>query len=338
MQASTAPLPGPSAGDPPMEPPGLAFHRLVEAGQDRLPFPGSGRTLQRWRHLARIGQADLALAKLFEGHADALAILAELGAPAPPAGSRWGTWCAEPPTHRVCIAPVAGRHVRLDGAKAWCSGASDVTHALLSAWTADGRQCLAALDMAQPGIEIISPSWAGAGMARSNTAELRLSGVVATQVGEPGDYTRRPGFWQGGAGVAACWWGACAGIANHVRVAAARGDARSLPHLHAHLGAMDVALSHSAALLRETAAAIDAAPSRGFARESLRVRLSVTQTAEDILARVGRALGPAPLCQSPGLGQLVCDLPIFIQQSHAERDQASLAALLIDEQVDEWTL
>lgn len=341
MRALTSPSIFPPGPSQPSLTPAQAFRRLVDAGEDRLPLPGSGQTLQRWQRLARIGQQDLALAKLFEGHTDALAILAELQAPPPPAGSRWGTWCAEPPSHRVSAVPLSDRQVRLDGIKAWCSGAASVTHALMSAWLPDRQPCLVAIDLGQAGIEIVDAPWPGVGMARAGTAELRLRGATATLVGEPGDYTRRAGFWQGGAGVAACWWGACAGIATPVRRAAARRDAQSHPHLHAHLGAIDVMLSQSAALLRESAAAIDAAPTQACAALALRARLSVTLAAEDILARVGRALGPGPLCQDPALGQLVADLPVFIQQSHAERDQANLAALLLAPDVNgprEWTL
>lgn len=52
---------------------------LVEAGLDRLPLPGHGATLQRWRSLAEVAGRDPALGARFESHADALAILAELG-------------------------------------------------------------------------------------------------------------------------------------------------------------------------------------------------------------------------------------------------------------------
>src|SRR5689334_9943551 len=56
---------------------GLDLRQLVAAGLDRLPLPGSGQTLARWRMLAEVAALDLSLAKLFEGHTDALAILAE---------------------------------------------------------------------------------------------------------------------------------------------------------------------------------------------------------------------------------------------------------------------
>src|SRR5471032_307470 len=129
--------------------PGEALRTLVEHGYDRapwLPLPGQGQTLARWRVLAAVAACDLSLVKLFEGHTDALAILAELGgAPATPPGARWGTWCAEPPDARVVFEDTAdvsaGQGVRLHGTKAWCSGAASVTHAVVSGWNAAGEPC-----------------------------------------------------------------------------------------------------------------------------------------------------------------------------------------------------
>lgn len=72
-----------------------ALRILVDAEQDQLPLPSSGRTLQRRQALARVVSPDLSLVKLFEGHTDALAILAELGTSA--AYGTWATWGAEPP-------------------------------------------------------------------------------------------------------------------------------------------------------------------------------------------------------------------------------------------------
>ncbi len=62
-----------------------AFTRLVDDGWS-LPLPGAGRTAERWAGLRAVGEQDLPLARLAEGHADAVAILAELDGPAPAAG------------------------------------------------------------------------------------------------------------------------------------------------------------------------------------------------------------------------------------------------------------
>ena len=73
-----------------------AFAAAVESGRLDLPHPGSGRTRERWAVLADLAGEDLCLARLAEGHADALAVLAELGAAVPAAGRRWGVWPAQP--------------------------------------------------------------------------------------------------------------------------------------------------------------------------------------------------------------------------------------------------
>src|SRR5579862_9823783 len=90
------------------------FAAAVAFGRLDLPRPGGGRTWERWAALADLAGEDLSLARLSEGHADALAILAELGADSPPGGSRWGVWAAQPPGPGLTANRVAGGW-RLDG-------------------------------------------------------------------------------------------------------------------------------------------------------------------------------------------------------------------------------
>lgn len=99
-----------------------------------LPLPGSGKTHARWDRLVAVGHRDLALAKLVElvePHHDAVAILAELGGPVPRDGQVWGVWAAEPP-FAVLRATSSGNGWRLTGTKAFCSGGTLVTHALVT--------------------------------------------------------------------------------------------------------------------------------------------------------------------------------------------------------------
>ena len=309
---------------------------LIGADTDRLPRPGAGHTLARWRALAAVAARDLALVKLYEGHTDALAILAELDGPPPPAASRWGTWCAEPPDARVELRPDPdGRGVRLHGTKAWCSGAAMSTHALLSAWNDRGEPCLAAVALDQPGVTVTSNGWHAVGMADTGSVDVRFDGALATPVGRPGAYVARPGFWQGGAGIAACWYGGAQGIAEMTR---RRLGSKPDAHRLAHLGAMDVALAGAAATLRETAAWIDAHPRADAQRPASRARLTVEDAATRVLDHAGRALGAGPLCRDARFARAMADLPVFLRQSHAERDLASLGAGLVIDEDSPWTL
>ena len=190
---------------------------LVRLGLDSLPLPGSGATLKRWNALALVAEQSLSLAKLYEGHTDALAILAELAQPARPVAngdaSSWGVWAAEAPNARVRITPRQGKAVWLDGTKGWCSGAQTLSHGLLTAWHADGQgPQLVSVAMHQPGVGVCAAAWQAVGMAGRASVDVTFSQAEANLVGETGDYLSRPGFWQGGAGIAACWYGGALGL------------------------------------------------------------------------------------------------------------------------------
>ncbi|HEY0295402.1 MAG TPA: acyl-CoA dehydrogenase family protein [Bordetella sp.] len=313
---------------------------LVEAGYGDLPRPGSSRTLRRWQMLAAAAQFDLSLAKLYESHADALAILHELGhADLSMRGGIWGVWCAEPPSHRVqaCPRDSGGKSVRLHGAKAWCSGASHVTQALVSAWNDQGHSCLVALDLDQPEIEIVHEAWGAVGMAATASVDIVFHGAAGTLVGAPGAYLDRPGFYHGAAGVAACWYGAASAIAQ--RVLDSVRSHQDAPHSLAHLGALDLVLTQARHQLRIAAAEIDANPGESCQQAVRRARLAAESAAETILIRAPRAFGPGPMCQDVRIARLLADLPVFIRQSHAERDLQTHGQALAEQATEAlWTL
>jgi hypothetical protein len=299
---------------------GAALRRLASAGLDRLPLPGHGATITRWRMLAAVGAHDLSLAKLFEGHTDALAILAEAGT-APPPDTIWATWCAEPPDARLRLDAGPGGVFALAGRKAWCSGAGDATHAVVSCWNEAAEPMLAAVDLRQAGVRITNEGWQAVGMGGSASVDVHFDAAHATPLGAPGFYVARAGFWHGGAGVAACWFGAATSLAAALRKrVAGQGD----PHRLAQLGETSIALQASAALMREAAAAIDRDPQADAMALALSVRLGVEAAATATLSAVGRALGAGPMCKDAAMARRFADLPVFMRQSHAERDLEAL--------------
>jgi alkylation response protein AidB-like acyl-CoA dehydrogenase len=315
--------------------PAESLARLVEQGVDRLPLPGRGQTLARWRALAEVGAHDLGLAKLFEGHTDALAILAELGAPAPLAGSIWATWAAEPPDARPRLTHLGDGRVLLDGDKAWCSGAEDASHGLMTAWDERDRQQLVSFDLRQAGITREAGSWQAVGMASSRSIRLHLSEVVGQLVGRPGEYTGRPGFWHGGAGVAACWLGAAQWLGEYLR---RHCTERADPHRRAHLGSVHVVLQGAANSVRALAEQIDASPTQSHQLAVMQVRLQVEAACDAVMSHVGRALGATPYCTDAHFAHLMADLPVFLRQSHAERELAGLGDAIATLGAPTWTL
>lgn len=302
---------------------GDCLQSLIEKGLDQLPSPASGKTLERWQALSVVGGHDLGLCKLYEGHTDALAIIREVGAQPPEAGSSWGMWASEPPQARVEVRRD-GDALRINGRKAWCSSASVLSHALMTAWDEDGQQQLVGVKLDQPGVRITDDGWRAVGMATTGSVEVEFVNATGLPVGTPGEYLDRPGFWQGGIGVAACWHGATAAIAQRLLQHAGKSQE---PHALAHLGAVDVALHSAHQILRKAAEHIDRAPTADAEQLARRCRAVVEHTAQKVISHVGRALGAGPYCKDPQFARLTADLPVFLRQSHAERDLAALGNL-----------
>jgi hypothetical protein len=324
-------------GDWPAARTAAAFTEAVESGRLNLPRPGDGRTRERWAALADLGEQDLSLARLAEGHVDALAILAELstaelstaelGVASSAAAGRWGVWAAQPPGPGLAASQAgADGGWRLDGMKRYCSGARSCTNALVTATALDGNRLFA---VSTRDLSPVPGSWPATGMAGSDTLDVRFSGIAAEPVGGPGRYIDRPGFAHGGAGVAACWYGGARGVGRTLLDAAARRDVG--PHALAHLGAVDLALRTAKLALEVAAGEIDADPEDqrgGGALRALRVRALVEATATEVMLRVGRALGAGPLGHDEAHSRRVADLTVYLRQHHAERDLAEIGKLV----------
>ncbi|WP_236173202.1 acyl-CoA dehydrogenase family protein [Pseudomonas pseudonitroreducens] len=310
---------------------GASLRQLIDDGLDRLPLPGSGATLSRWQALASVAGSDLSLLKLYEGHTDALAILAELDTPAQP--GVWAVWAAEPPSPCVEVVAREPGQVRISGSKPWCSGAAVVDHALVTVKDEQQRSQLVAISLAQSGVSVGTSGWNAVGMAATGSVAVDFDNALALCVGGPQEYLERPGFWQGGAGIAACWYGAASCLADYLR----QGRSED-PHAMAHLGAVDAALAGAAGALRECAAWIDENPAAPSELAARRVRAQVEGAVEAVQWHVGRALGASPFCLDRRFARMAADLPVFLRQSHGERDLAHLGRHLMTHETGSWAL
>lgn len=294
--------------------------------------PGHGSTLRLFETLATLAASDLTSARVVEAHLDALGILDQAGAdPTALTGSpraSWGVFAAEAPGVSLAAVSDSGRW-RIDGTKPWCSLAGSLTDALVTAHTADGHRRLFAVRLGDPGVVIRDAGWVGYGLPGVPSGPVDFTNVAATPIGADGWYLNRPGFAWGGIGVAACWWGGAIGIARRVHAAVAERQPDQLAL--AHLGALDVALAAAGASLAAASVAIDDGTATGAAGELLaaRVRGIVARTADEVIGRTGRALGPAPLAFEARHARRVADLQLYVRQHHAERDDAALGRLLL---------
>jgi len=290
------------------------------------PLPAAGRTRERFELLARTAADDLTTARVLEAHLDAVAVLAEHGTPpsALPLGSTWGVFAAEAAGVRLDAVPTAGGGFELTGTKPWCSLAGRLSHALVTAHTAEGRR-LFRVELGAAGVDVLEGTWASRGLVDVPSGPVRFTAVPAEPVGDAGWYLRRPGFAHGGTGVAACWFGGAVGVARALATSTREPDQLALWHR----GAVDLDLDLARLALEAAADAIDAGEAEGSAGELLaaRTRAHVAGAAERVLTAVGHALGPAPLALDAAHAARVADLTVYLRQHHAERDVAALASM-----------
>jgi alkylation response protein AidB-like acyl-CoA dehydrogenase len=303
--------------------PHLRLRQLVDAGFV-MPLPWGGRTAARFALLRSLGRHELSLARLVEGHADALAILAEAGHAAQRGTQLNGVWAAGPVETLAAIRKADGW--QLDGIRRWCSGAPVLDLALVRAGAEDGeRLFLVPLDL--PGIQPIADSWPAVGMAESLTLDVSFDKVelpAAAAVGPPNFYLSRRGFWIGGAGVAAVWLGGAEGVASILS-----RRAKASPHALAHLGSVTSRLAALDALLATVIQSIEHLDSqqRDLERPVRIFRAEVDRGATDVLEWTGRATGADPLCHDRGHAQRVADLTVYLRQNHAETDLEAIGRL-----------
>jgi alkylation response protein AidB-like acyl-CoA dehydrogenase len=295
------------------------------SGELALPLPGQGATALRHEALMRWGAKDLSLARIAEAHTDALAILAEAGQSARP-DWLYGVWASDAPAGRLTYTRLANGDGVLRGTKQFCTGATFLEAALV---TAHGEAGILLLDVAlgDAGIQPQASGWESAALADTDTVAVDFNDVqVPAQrvVGGPNWYLSRPGFWHGAIGPAACWAGGALSL-----IEAAARLARKDPHSRAQVGALQSLGWAFGAYLDRSGQEIDADPEdkTGEARvRALKVRHLIERACTEVLDRFGRATGPQLLAHDAYVARQHVALTLYIRQCHAERDLETIPA------------
>ncbi|RSO36480.1 acyl-CoA/acyl-ACP dehydrogenase [Acinetobacter lactucae] len=299
------------------------LYQLINVAKN-LPHPASGHTYQRWQLFGQIAGVDLSLAKLFESHCDALSILNELGYQQEIDNKTWAVWAAD-----GGLAPLQVTNDLCNGIKPWCSGAEFIQKALMSYKDQQGQAQLCIADLSHPSITTDLNHWQAVGMHATQTAQVTFKNTPVQSVGEPNSYLKRPGFWHGAAGVAACWYGAAVRLAGYLQESC---QANPNPYKKLYLGEVAQQLEITKQYFQYVAELIDHEPKLSHEREVRILRAQTEQCCLSVIERVGKALGARPFCEDATFAQLMADLPVFIRQSHAAFDYEQIAELCVSEQ------
>lgn len=285
--------------------------------------------------LAALGRTDIPLARLAEGHVDALRILAQAQADAVP-GALYGVWASRSLSSGL-RAEAADDGFALAGTLRFASGAGVLERALVPALV--GQEPAVLVDLDVVGLDADPGSWQTRAMAvsRSFVVQVHRRPVPRSAlVGGPGFYLERPGFFPGGVGVAAVWAG---GLCRTTDVVLGWLGARRWPAGELRLGRLRTHRATALAVVTRAAQRLDevlrpdATPRLPLTAGVLQQHCALARAAVAAAVRGGleeiRALaGPAGLAFDADLTRAVDDLDLYVGQQNADADAAFLGSTL----------
>jgi hypothetical protein len=274
--------------------------------------------------LDEVARVDLCLARLVEGHADALRIIDEAGAR--PRPGLYGVWASRSAGTGLRALPAPSSWA-LDGELRFASGIGLLDRCLVSA-SLDTHHLLFDLDLvaAARDIEVDESSWNTVAMDASRSFTVRVGTRVETQaqVGGTDYYLSRRGFPVGGLGVAAVWVGGAKQVLD--AVTSGLRPFTPTPHQHCRLGAMLQAVWTCDLAVSTTAAVVDTLSVDRAADQVARARTAVVLGCDSVLENAAVVVGPGGLSSGPRLSRTMADLAIYIRQHHVDATLASLGA------------
>jgi alkylation response protein AidB-like acyl-CoA dehydrogenase len=273
--------------------------------------------------LVALGGASLPVARLYEGHVNALNLIAAHASPmqrdaigdAVRRGALLGVWGADG-ERPVSIAGV-GRQARLSGAKTYASGLGVVALAIVSVRTAEGLQ-MVLVDAREPARADLG-GWDVDGMFGSASGTFACDGLPAGPaqiLGRPDGMLTEPAYHGGVWRLAACYAGALQRLADLCRCANGHG-LRDDPVAQARLGAIAIETQTALLWAREAAHVAEdpAKPTQTAISTALFAREACEQAAARLLNLAERQLGARMHHRGSEAGLIARDLRFFLRQA-----------------------
>lgn len=282
--------------------------------------------------LRLLGRGNLAVGRLFEAHVNALRLIVSRGTPDQlrraatlvQAGALFGLWVTDPPQDALRATASGSLH----GGKAFCSGAGQLRHAVVTLRDPAGATRLAML--ATEGTVATPLPMRMQGMRAATTGRIAFDGLriaAGAWIGQPDDYLAEPDLSAGAWRTSAV---TCGGLEALLALAMTQLVARGRdadPHQRARMGRAWIAqetallwLQRAADAAERGADAADAVATVGFARTA------IEDACFAILQLVERSLGLAAFMQPGPIERVRRDLATYLRQPAADEVLTEAAA------------
>ncbi|KQT87428.1 acyl-CoA dehydrogenase family protein [Aurantimonas sp. Leaf443] len=278
--------------------------------------------------LVALGAGDLSTARLYEGHLNALQLVALYGrsgqqarvAQAVRAGVLLGVWGADAAVPVTVMAMPEGGAV-FRGAKRYASGTGHVGLALVPVTAPDGVMQLHLLDVDDPGRSDVA-GWDMRGMRRSASGSYRFDGIpqrVEDLIGGPDDYRREPYFVGGIWRCAAAQLGAVEAITGAIVDDLTASGRNAHPLQAARIGRAILAARTARLWVEDAAARVESGEDvdRAVALAAY-ARLATEEAAMTVIDLAERGVGLASFDRGHRLEAMTRDLAVYIRQANPD--------------------
>lgn len=294
-------------------------------------------TMAAFDALRSLGRANLSVARLFEGHMNAVKLLflygdARLqgeGASAVREGVLLGVWGADDAASPLSIETKDGA-VHLRGAKRFASGIGLVQCAVVSAPTPLGLQLLH-VPVDEEGRGDAS-CWRMGGMRATRSGRYDFDGVEIVdhcRMGVPNDYLREPYFEGGIWRYCAAHLGAAEALYAAMRAGLGNRGRADDPQQQLRLFDAAIAVETARLWLQRAAMAVEASDARPeTATLSLMAREVTERSCRQVMEAAQRALGTAAHVAGTPIERICRDLSLFLCQAAPDAKNARAAAAL----------
>ncbi|MCJ2124004.1 acyl-CoA dehydrogenase family protein [Methylobacterium sp. J-077] len=288
--------------------------------------------------LRLVGYGSLALGRLYEGHVNALQLVARYGDAGQRArlftdaldGHLFGVWNTDSPGDCLRL----GEDRRLRGVKTFASGAGFVTRALVTVKREPGALPLMLVVPLEVGSRADLSGWHAHGMRASATGTVDFEDIAVSDdeiLGGWDDYHRQPTFSGGAWRFAAVQLGGIEAVFDawrgHLSATGRSGD----PHQLARLGEGAIAVEGARHWVERAALIVaedELAPERIVAFVNL-ARLAVEKAGLDVLQLAQRSVGLQGFLREHPLERLSRDLATYLRQPAPDRALTTAAAEIL---------
>jgi alkylation response protein AidB-like acyl-CoA dehydrogenase len=326
--------------------PHLAFARLKSLGLLTSTLPrhlgglgfgyGEAGADALLRLFMLLGEASLAVTRLFEAHVNALQLILRYGSDALAAQCAgdaaeqhlFALWVTDPPGKELTLEPE-GEGFVLHGIKDFCSGAGTATRALITARDATGIRMLAV--RLEPQTRVLASRIKLGGMRAATTGSIDFTGMSVPKtnlIGQAGDYLKEPVFSAG------AWRGSAAALGGLTALLTIHRDGilqrrrEADPHQQARFGQALIACETARLWMARTAriACLEEDSAEAIVAYVNLARIAVEAACLDAMQLAQRGLGLSAFLAGSRSELLLRDLATYLRQPAPDETLTKAAA------------